>query len=172
MQTFLPYPDFEKSIRTLDKKRLNKQIWEAKQLYGALVMRHNSVTRVWRRHPKTDVLRPIATPWYNHPVTKMWHGYAQALLHYHITAAKIAKEKGININEDLLIFPIRSDNILPEWFGWEDFHKAHQSNLIRKDANFYRQHFPNTQENLSYIYPEVVHTNDSGKISSQVFKEP
>jgi len=36
MQTFLPYPDFEASLRALDYRRLGKQRLEALQLIRAI----------------------------------------------------------------------------------------------------------------------------------------
>ena len=36
MQTFLPYPDFKKSAKCLDYKRLGKQRCESWQIYLAL----------------------------------------------------------------------------------------------------------------------------------------
>ena len=35
MQTFLPYPDFERSARTLDPKRLGSNAWSASRSSGA-----------------------------------------------------------------------------------------------------------------------------------------
>ena len=62
MQTFLPYPDFNKSIQALEYRRLGKQRVEAYQ-----------------------ILRTIKTGggWSHHPTVKMWRGHINALKLYH-----------------------------------------------------------------------------------------
>ena len=64
MQTFLPYPDFEKSAKVLDYRRLGKQRCEAMQLLNIL----NGFS--------------IKEGWKNHPATKMWRGHRGALKKY------------------------------------------------------------------------------------------
>jgi len=46
-----------------------------------------------------------------------------------------------------------SESTLPPWIGDEAFHRSHQSNLVRKDANRYGKIFPNVPDNLEYIWP-------------------
>ena len=68
MQTFLPYPDFARSARVLDRKRLGKQRVETLQ-----------------------VLRAATVPgygWYRHPATAMWAGHVPALVAYGPTATE------------------------------------------------------------------------------------
>lgn len=43
--------------------------------------------------------------------------------------------------------------IMPPWLGNDDFHRSHQSNLIRKDTDFYQHKFPNVNGDLPYIWP-------------------
>ena len=38
----------------------------------------------------------------------------------------------------------------PKWLGDVDFHKAHQSNLLRKDPEYYNFDVP---DDLPYIWP-------------------
>ena len=64
MQTFLPYPNFEKSIKTLDYRRLGKQRVEAFQILNILLNRTKS------------------SAWRNHPAVLMWRGYENALKIY------------------------------------------------------------------------------------------
>ena len=61
MQTFLPYPDIEKSLECLDRLRLGKQRVEAYQILNILLNR--TKTKEWR----------------NHPAVKMWEGHTNAL---------------------------------------------------------------------------------------------
>ena len=43
--------------------------------------------------------------------------------------------------------PIR----LPPWLGNEAFHRAHQSNLVRKFPEHYGQLFPGVPDDLEYV---------------------
>ena len=65
MQTFLPYPSYERSADALDPRRLNKQILECVQIAKALTGETTSwsnhcVTRMWREAPKGVVLFGLA----------------------------------------------------------------------------------------------------------------
>lgn len=63
MQTFVPYgTDFYATARCLDDRRLGKQRVEAYQILRALLNKSQG--------------------WKNHPATKMWYGYEQALVIY------------------------------------------------------------------------------------------
>lgn len=42
---------------------------------------------------------------------------------------------------------------LPEWFGDDQFHAAHRSNLLRKYPEWYSQYGWNEPNDLAYIYP-------------------
>lgn len=54
MQTFLPYPDFERSAAALDYRRLGKQRIEAYQILQTL---QNPEQRSWRNHPAVRMWR-------------------------------------------------------------------------------------------------------------------
>lgn len=41
----------------------------------------------------------------------------------------------------------------PSFIGDEEFHRSHQSNLIRKLPEFYRPLFPGVPDDLPYIWP-------------------
>jgi hypothetical protein len=43
--------------------------------------------------------------------------------------------------------------VMPSWIGDRNFHISHQSNLVRKDPEFYRPLFPTVPDNLEYIWP-------------------
>lgn len=43
----------------------------------------------------------------------------------------------------------------PPWLGDERFHLSHRSNLLRKDAAYYRKFFPNDPDNLPYVWPKI-----------------
>jgi hypothetical protein len=140
MQTFLPYPDFRKSLASLDNKRLGKQRVEALQIYKALTV------------PKYG--------WKNHPATRMWNGYINALILYHNISleewSKRTRKDGTFVTNNMIPIPYVGKIIYPPWFGDDSFHISHQSNLVRKDAVYYGPKFPNVPTNLEYIWPSNV----------------
>jgi len=148
VQTFLPYPDFERSARALDAKRLGKQRVETIQVVRALT-------------------RPTYG-WANHPAVLMWKGYEEALGRYGLTCCEVWTERGfgdtcaVTIGADLRAFGIvtirtqaelAAGEALPPWLGQERVHVSHQSALVRKDPEFYRRVFPDVPDDLPYAWP-------------------
>lgn len=142
MQTFLPYSDFAQSAKALDYRRLGKQRVEVKQLLLALGVPVGTHT-------------PKSSSWINHPAAKMWKLYLPALAAYGRVICREWRARGYN--DSLLpqfeaLFPgepLRR----PRWLGDEQFHRSHQSNLIRKDWDYYSPQFPGVPDNLEYIWP-------------------
>lgn len=134
MQTFLPFPDFTESAKSLDYRRLGKQRVETKQIYFALT-------------------RPDYG-WKNHPIVKMWKGYENALLKYGIDICSEWRSRGYKDNQ-LVFFLTELTNskiVLPPWIGDDALHTSHKSNLIRKYPEYYSKQFPNVPDNLPYIW--------------------
>lgn len=151
MQTFLPYPDFATSAKYLDYRRLVKQRVEAKQIYLAL----------------TDP----TYGWQNHPAVKMWRGHALGVAQYGWHCCVEWHARGYN--DSLVLWfagkfpdPIPNKYDLPAWFGNPEFHRAHQSNLIRKDPIYYRKFWPDVPDNLPYIWPSVSSQTQQTAITS------
>ena len=135
MQTFLPYPDFKRSIECLDNKRLGKQRVEAYQILNILLDR-------------TD-----KKGWRHHPVVKMWTGYEEALqIYYNICLHEWIRRGFVNNMkfEPIAQFPI----VWPYWLGNRRFHMSHRSNLLRKDPKFYGQYNWTDPDNLPYVWPK------------------
>ncbi|WP_431220060.1 MSMEG_6728 family protein [Leifsonia xyli] len=141
VQTFLPYPSFAQSVRVLDRARMGKQRVEALQ-----------------------VLRAITVPgygWRHHPVAKMWRGYLPALTKYALesTDAWIELGHADTVRPQVLVFAPEVEHLdqeeleLPPWIGDPEFHRSHQSNLVRKDAEFYGPLFPDVADDLPYVWP-------------------
>jgi hypothetical protein len=131
VQTFLPYADFNQSAKVLDYKRLGKQRVEALQILNAI----REQSKGWRRHP----------------CTIMWKNHEQALIQYAIAICKEWVSRGY---KDSLLprfqAEVTTDNPeMPPWLGFDKLHLSHQSNLVRKDAEFYKFQVPN---NLLYIW--------------------
>ena len=134
MQTFLPFPSFTDSARVLDRARLGKQRVECLQ-----------------------VLRAVTIPtygWRNHPAAKMWRGFVPALAEYSlaVTDEWIAQGHADTVRPQLLEF-VGESLVMPPWLGDSDFHRSHQSNLVRKDPEFYRPIFPGVPDDLPYVWP-------------------
>jgi hypothetical protein len=148
VQTFLPYADFERSARTLDPRRLGKQRVEGIQ-----------------------VVRGLTRPgygWRHHPAVKMWTGRLEALGRYAITCCEVWTERGFaDTCAATLVVDLREGGVgfirtqaelaaagdLPRWLGDEQFHRSHQSALLRKDPEFYGPLFPGVPDDLEYVWP-------------------
>lgn len=137
MQTFLPYADFAQSAKVLDMKRLGKQRVEVLQLLNSF---YKSDYRGWK----------------NHPAREMWRGFENALVKYGQVICVEWLSRGykdtcydkITARTD----PNKPYN-LPPWFGREDIHQSHKSNLIRKMPNYYKAIWPEVPDNLVYNWP-------------------
>lgn len=134
MQTFLPFDDFKLSAQVLDNKRLGKQRVEVYQILIALIEEHG---------------------WVHHPATKMWKGHTNALVTYGLAVCEEWIRRG---NKDTLheriaaFYNLNLDNSYPIWFGNEDFHQSHRSNLLRKDFGYYSKRFDDPID-LPYCWP-------------------
>jgi hypothetical protein len=141
MQTFLPYADFVDSAESLDAPRLGKQRVETLQLLRALVI--------------------PTYGWQSHPVSQMWRGYVPGLTRYGLDMADAWTRLGHadTVRPQMLEFAPWVDGVpienvpLPSWFGLEELHVSHQSNLIRKDPEYYRPKFPGVSDDLAYVWP-------------------
>lgn len=135
MQTFAPEGrDIIAGFRKLDRQRLGKQRVETYQILRSLI--------------------GVSAGWRNHPATLMWEDYIPALAQYGIVNCHIWKERGYN------------DSLLPKFHAiargfpgpckmpkfLDDIAESHRSNLIRKYPEFYRPFWPDTPDNLEYVW--------------------
>jgi hypothetical protein len=135
VQTFLPYADFQKSVEVLDYRRLGKQRVETFQVLNILLER--TPTKGWR----------------NHPVTLMWTGYESALKLYQNMTIREWSRRGYKNNMSFEEIEPNSV-VMPAWFGIDEFHRSHRSNLLRKDFGYYSQYFDEPND-LEYYWPGV-----------------
>ena len=164
MNTFLPYPDFQKSAQCLDCKRLGKQRVEAWQIYQTLQKGEYRTclcgcTEVFNGHCVGCNSKIQKTAWYNHPIVKMWKGYEFALLEYGISICNEWKRRGYKDNllkrfldEWNLTGDIIKPIIYPKWLGNKEFHSAMRSNLLRKNKDWYSLFGWKEPDNLPYIW--------------------
>jgi len=143
LQTFLPYPDYIESAKVLDRQRLGKQRVEVVQILDVL-------------HLVTPGAR-----YRNHPVMDMWRGHEPQLCEYGITICEEWKSRGYtdkcqeNIEWHLDCATAGEFTMdKPRWFGDMDFHKSHQSNLLRKDREHYMGYFE-VPDDLPYVWPKA-----------------
>ena len=129
MQTFLPYPDFRESLESLDYKRLGKQRVEALQLVKSIYIEDYG--------------------WRNHPCSRMWREYPNALIEYMNIAIDVWVERGYNntmhkgiVDKDSLVYPT--------WLGDTKFHDSHKANLLYKDYDFYSRYNWSVDKKLPY----------------------
>lgn len=135
--TFLPYPSFEQSIRSLDNKRLCKQRLECQQILGAL------------NKYQTE---GITTGYIRHPATLMWYGYENALKYYHNLCIYEWVNRGKN---NTMEYVEHGEVVMPWYVGWEPFHLSHQASLLRKDPTYYSRIFTPVEfySIRGYIWP-------------------
>ena len=168
MQTFLPYPDYEKSARCLDNKRLGKQRVESYQILKTLAcgrIQHSLTEKRGFKYDNGLYLRK--TPWYNHPATKMWKGCEWALFDYTVAICKEWIRRGFEdtvydkIDVVMSNFPLPPDLTLitgtqtnyPKWFNCPELFASHRSNLLRKNPVWYEQFNWSEFPNMEYWWP-------------------
>lgn len=135
MQTFLPYKNFERSARVLDYKRLGKQRVEVLQILQALERESGG--------------------WVNHPATRIWRGYTNALVAYGLLICREWQTRGYKDTCDIKIaqFWKRGERVvLPPIIGREEFHASHRSNLLRKNFEHYSKFGWREPDDLPYIW--------------------
>lgn len=136
MQTFLPDPSFSLSAYFLDRQRLGKQRVEVVQLLRAL----SGETRGWA----------------SHPAARMWRGHEHALAQYGRAICGEWISRGYRDNclpiiEEYARRFVDTGN--PKWIGCPEFHRSHQSNLVRKLPEHYRRFFPDVPQDMPYVWP-------------------
>lgn len=135
MQTFLPYASFADVARTLDRKRLGKQRVEGMQILNVLAQPPG-----------------YRGGWAHHPAVSMWRGYEDALKLYVNTMIDEWKRRGYQNN--MPYYDLAAVNIrYPWWLGDPRLHRSHQSNLLRKEPEYYRQFGWDVPEDLPYFWP-------------------
>jgi hypothetical protein len=137
MQTFMPEFHFPNSVRILDNKRLGKQRVETMQIMMGLHFGGFSS---------------------NHPASIMWRGYECALMRYQYFTVQAWKRLGFQdtcLEKTFRIHDHHCPGVIPMpwWRGDKDFHRSHQSNLIRKDPERYQPMWPTVPDDLPYLWP-------------------
>jgi len=132
MQTFLPFPDYYESMKSLDKSRLGNQVWR-------------------------EGITLIRGGWPNHPASKMWSKNFYHLGLYLLEGIKVLAERGkyyaeieAKIRVEMEKHPNQNP---PAWLGNEKLHSSHKSNLLRKDIIWYGKFGWNESPDMPYWWP-------------------
>jgi hypothetical protein len=145
MQTFVPEgQDISLGFKHLDYRRLGKQRVEAWQILNSIRGIDNYGNALMTRG------------WISHPATKMWSEYPRALAYYGILCCEEWLNRGYRDSllerfgdvYEMLKF---EDPSMPPFL--DDIMESHRSNLIRKYPEYYIPIWPNTPNNLPYIWP-------------------
>lgn len=139
MQTFLACPEMRRNARILDRNRLGKQRVEAIQIARALL--------------------GLSEGWLTHPAVKMWRGYEPFLIKIYLRSVMdewirrgYKNDKCEQHYQELLQYVRDIKPTHPDWFC-EELFRSHQSNLVRKKPEYYREFFPEVPHDLPYYWP-------------------
>ena len=135
VNTFLPWPDMKRTAQSLDNRRLGKQRVEALQILRANL--------------------GLTKGWVNHPAAVMWRGHDGYLVEYIKAICFEWMHRGYEDGVLLQLVDLINTNSIqgydpPWWWGNDELHKSHRSNLKRKDPIQY--HF-RVRKDLPYKWP-------------------
>jgi len=140
MQTYLPYPHFDKSAEVLDTKRLGKQIEDCVKILDTL-------------HEVND------TGLENHPLVRMWKFYEVRLSQFGLSCCQEWFERN-EIDHELLmrmtdhqVYAEGETTEFPIWWGDVDIHLQYRRLLIGEDKNFYQAMWPQLKPLKKFRYP-------------------
>jgi hypothetical protein len=138
MQTFLPYgPDYSKSAKSLDNKRLGKQRVETYQILRALLGESKG--------------------WTNHPATRMWRGNEFQLYEYQAAVCAEWSRRGfkdtvMESSKNLIMEKgVRPTYNSPEWTSNVALAITHRANLYLKDPIYYAKFEDETKVYMDYV---------------------
>jgi hypothetical protein len=148
VQTFLPFPDFARTAEVLDRTRLGKQRVECIQIVRALTIptygwRHHPAALMWRGH-----LEALGA--YSFAIVDEWIRRGHADTCAATIAADLADAGTTDVRPQAELTEAAA---LPSWLGDPDFHRSHQSALVRKDPEHYGPLFPGVPDDLPYVWP-------------------
>ena len=134
MQVFVPETDFREIARVLDYRRLGKQRVETFQILRANL----DLTMGWKKHP----------------ASRMWADNLAGLSAYGVAMCEewIARGYKDTTMEKIVALVAPDPTDLPTWWGRMDIVESHRSNLVRKDADYYRPIYPDVPDDLPYLW--------------------
>lgn len=95
--------------------------------------------------------------WSNHPAAKMWRGHERALIWYGMAVCDEWLSRGYKdtCRDKIMAYADTVPDLTgwPEWWGQEDVHASHRSNLLRKAPDHYGQYGWTEHDDLPYVWP-------------------
>jgi hypothetical protein len=138
MQTFLPWEDFTKTAKSLDRARLGKQRLECKQIFNAMYR---------------------GGGWQHHPVVRMWRGHGRVLLRYYEYICVEWMRRGyvhtMKLDEDIKARAL-TEHTPPPWLGATPFHEMHRFVLCRKMPEHYLDAFGMRDQHIPKVIPRYL----------------
>ena len=138
MQTFLPYPDFQKCAKVIDNKRLWKQILEANQLIQ--IIKNKKIKSYWR----------------GKSTYRMWEDDSHALRYYRDCFVKEWLKRRLKIPPKIII-----DDMcyMPDWMIKENKQidkicSSHRAALLKKNFEHYSQFGWKEKPEINYYWPK------------------
>jgi predicted DNA-binding transcriptional regulator AlpA len=131
----MPDSSYRSSAKSLDVKRLGKQRVEAYQILRAL--------------------SGVSKGWVHHPATKMWIGYEWQLANYGYTMCDEWIARGFTDSLKPIFHEYMASHPMckkPWWVNNRILQITHQSNLLRKDWNYYSNFF-RVPDDIPYLWP-------------------
>lgn len=132
MQTFLPFPDFIHSAKTLNDETLKQQFVDC------IAIINNGK---YKKYMSGD-----------YPVFKMWAGYEKTLKMYANVIMFECNQRGLE--NHITFYIIKESSIIyPDWLNDERLHKSHRANLVRIDPEYYGKLWPEIDKNAPFWWP-------------------
>ena len=138
VNTFLPYPCFERSAHVLDRQRLNSQKNECNLILGTLLG--------WPTKEGKE-----RTGWKNHPAVRMWRGYEDALKSYMNSMIIEWRRRGYQTGFEVWI--LGSPPVMPWWLGDERVHAGFRQTLLFKLPEHYGKFGWKEEPKYEYWWP-------------------
>ena len=139
MQTFLPYQDFAKCAKVLDRQRLGKQRLECLQILNALTGKSKG--------------------WVNHPCVKMWKSFEVCLAEYgwYICSEWIRRGYKDTCMEKIIkcvgVDMFSSTHPSPPWLSNDKLFSSHRAALLAKNYEWYKQFNWTEEPIINYVWP-------------------
>lgn len=157
----MPYSDYKKCAKVLDKKRLLKQRVEALQIVNILEkLEKNPDAKVGFMH---------------HPIVKMWKGHIDSLKLYCNTM--ILESISRKCNNTMKLYDLPKSNSKPEskivhpwWISFSHLNYSHQASLLRKDPDHYHKYFydlPDEYRECGYVWTNKLSKSELKSLKSK-----
>jgi hypothetical protein len=153
IQTWLPLPDYQESVRALRIEELGIQRLHVLELMEFIHEVHEDSSQLpqnYKRNFTGDDYQDAVNKGSDFPmVWSMWKGFELQLCEYGLTCCDEWQQRRSKRDPmyDKIEFHMEcattedADGSKPNWFGDVDFHLSHQAALVRLDPKHYASYF-------------------------------